>query len=421
MEWTKAIVEECYKRIEIARDVETGLHQAKLDKIVSPDTSENALRKAAARHGYVTPRNFLKGLSVESEAVMEPIVDDALASVLMNSKISRKTEQYWKMKATEAATTVDALLRTKLLMSPNVEVAGMSPVKGAADEIEVTRIASDDSLRVYNGSMISFISADIHVGKFFEDTDNRKFVSFNKQVAEWFESQMHNYMHRVASRLPKNPAKILYAALGDNFESFLGNMRHGQHLTMEAFSLDQYKLLVKFHKRILMTLRTLYPNIPITAVFVPGNHDRIMESKDWDSEYILNYFLTERIAGDFESDKLMNFVAAKRVASVKTPFNTEILLHHGHLSNVKTEDDLVNFTRVHGDKNSTRYVVCQGHLHHFRAMQAAGDTLGVWAPSFVSADDFTLYKLNKNSAPGMLVIEHTEDYDALIGPFSFKK
>jgi hypothetical protein len=416
MEWNRQLVNICYEYIVREGGVEEALFKLKEDGVLSPDTSENALRKAASRYGVLSPRQYLKVSKLSKDAVPNETEPQGAAtgnpslteleSVLLNSRDEAKRVSYWKKKAVEASTFVEQIFNMKTM------------IQDAA--LNVTPPTDSHDIQAKSGeSVVVCIVSDIHAGKKF-GSSNPRFQSFDKNKYDAHRMSLMGMMRDKLDKFDK-PSKLVYAALGDNFESLFANMRDGQYLTMDATQQEQYEMVIGLHVSMLTHLCLLHPDMPIEAVFMPGNHDRLFESKGYDSEIFVNYLVCSAIASKLRVYKNLKIVCGKQVMSVQTGLGVELLLHHGHLSSNKTELDLINFAHVHGDGKPTRKVILQGHTHRFVSMQAGHGITGVWAPPFVTGDEYTHYNLNKMSNPGFLMMEITEDHDAVYGPFRFYK
>jgi len=416
MEWNRQIVSTCYEYIVAEGGVEEGLFKLKADGILSTNTTENALRKAASRYGVLSPREYLKMSKLSKDIIQkedEPqgevegkIGVTDLQSVLLNSRDEAKRVAYWKKKAKEAATFVEQIFNAKDLVA-----AAAENVTLPTDQIKV-EASGDDAVLVC-------VVSDIHAGKKFL-SENPRFQSFDMSKYHDHRDSLLGMLSMMVHKFDK-PSKVVYAALGDNFESLFANMRDGQYLTMDADQVRQYEMVIGLHASNIYYLSRLYPGVKIQAVFMPGNHDRLFESKGYDSEIFVNYLMCASIAAKLKDCPMVEVVCGKRVMSVNTDLGVELLLHHGHLSSNKTESDLINFAHVHGDGKPTRKVIIQGHTHRFMAMQAGHGLTGVWAPPFVTGDEYTHFNLNKMSNPGFLMMQITKDFDAIYGPFRFYK
>ena len=187
-----------------------------------------------------------------------------------------------------------------------------------------------------NKTAVFFLN-DIHSGAKFANGNlslDRKEYNFKvaqermKLYCGYLETCLHTsfYSHGVSN--------IVFSALGDNLEAILANMRNGQFLTMDLFGHEQVEALVGL---IVMALVTLVNNskVPIHVVFTPGNHDRAVRDKSYESENILIawiaqavYFRTKELTG--EGFERVTIDIAAPTANILLPNGVELILKHGH-------------------------------------------------------------------------------------------
>lgn len=277
-----------------------------------------------------------------------------------------------------------------------------------------------------NKTAVFFLN-DIHSGAKFANGNlslDRKEYNFKvaqermKLYCGYLETCLHTsfYSHGVSN--------IVFSALGDNLEAILANMRNGQFLTMDLFGHEQVEALVGL---IVMALVTLVNNskVPIHVVFTPGNHDRAVRDKSYESENILIawiaqavYFRTKELTG--EGFERVTIDIAAPTANILLPNGVELILKHGHRggSNSLSDAFLAKIRTSHGRRDSIRTVYVQGHYHTFKSAYCNG-TNGYISPSFCGNTGYNLDDLNLSAQPmffGLIIDKYS---DTLMGPWAY--
>lgn len=287
--------------------------------------------------------------------------------------------------------------------------------------ISIDKKISKKTIQTKKGSSLIIPVSDLHVGKKYT-AKNLKNKTFNLSELKKRLSRAMGYITMTRPHFEDRISHIVYSSLGDNFEAIFGNMRPGQHLTMDIFGAEQYKEVVEFHVCFLSFLREEFPNIPITAVFQGGNHDRIFGDKKWDSEEVLNYIMTDRIATEFKDvpSKELEVLIGEPISSITLPNNVNLITQHGHLKGLSNNKDIANFINMHGDKKSTRYLISQGHFHHWETISGYNYKFYMNS-SFCGNDSFNLDKIGVGSPAEFMMVESAVNNDIFYGPFNLEE
>jgi hypothetical protein len=307
------------------------------------------------------------------------------------------------------------------LKSVKETLEDISSIERYCKNINVDKVVNKINIDTSTGSTLIIPVSDLHVGKKFE-TKNPKTKNFNITELKKRLGRAMSYVEMLKPQVENRVTHLIYSSLGDNFEAIFGNMRPGQHLTMDLMGIDQYKEVVEFHVNFIDFLRTTFPKVKITAIFQGGNHDRIFADKRWDSEEVLNYIVTDRIASEFSGvpETELEVLIGEPVASLTLSNGVNLITQHGHLKGLKGNNSIVNFINIHGDKKAQRYLVSQGHFHHWE-MVSGYNYKFYMNSSFCGNDNYNLDKVGVGSPAEFMMIESAKNNDIFYGPYNLEE
>lgn len=256
--------------------------------------------------------------------------------------------------------------------------------------------------------------SDLHAGKTYDPDPLTGHNPINKVVLKSRIAKIVKYIEDHAKLGTYD--RVVYLGLGDDFEAMFGNMRQGQLLSMDMHTKEQYQFVISFHTTLLKTISKCFPNSKRLAIFQGGNHDRLFDSREWNSESLVTYILVDRIQKEFKEGEI-NFYCGKPVMSLSLPNGTNIISQHGHVGKVSPEKDVVNYVSLHGNKTSENYLVIQGHLHKLY-FQSVNNIKYLINPSICGPDDYSHYHLNKSAPAEFVMVSSTQEGNQLVGPFT---
>lgn len=284
----------------------------------------------------------------------------------------------------------------------NTKIQTLEPTR------RVSKYASSESISLY------IPISDLHVGKTY-DPFNSKFSKYDKSVLVERMKMVIAYIKEYANT-SKNVENVYYSSLGDDFESLFGNMREGQFLSMDAYTKLAFQTVINFHVSVLKQIKESFPDVPVTAVFQGGNHDRLFESKDWGSESLVNWLVTKTIEDEFEDGEI-EFLCAPPIASYMLPSGVNVISQHGHIAKIKTDKDVVNYMSIHELEGATRHLIVQAHLHH-TLFKSVKNSKFLVNPSVCGSDSYSHNNLAVDAPAEFVMIETTSKDIRLVGPFN---
>lgn len=290
----------------------------------------------------------------------------------------------------------------------------ISSVENYCKHLEVNKRIQSMEIRKTEGNTLIIPVSDLHVGKRYVP-HNDNFGPFNNNV---LKQRLQRAMGYIEMMMPHFDSvdNILYLSLGDNFESMFGNMREGQFLGMDVFGSNQYRQVIEFHTQFLEWLHSKF-DLPVKAIFQGGNHDRLFANKSWQSENIVNFIMTDRIAAEFKNQKGVDCYAGAPIVSVVLGNGVNLISQHGHIKRLKTDKDVTNFISMHGKRGATRYLVGQGHLHSLKYTSGHNFKMFVNS-SFCGDDEYNIDQLAIGSPPELILIESCKTTDLFFGPYN---
>jgi len=257
---------------------------------------------------------------------------------------------------------------------------------------------------------------DLHVGKFVSRT--KKSPEFDVAKAKDRLQQVESQVSAACNLMTPDQMTIVF--MGDMLEAILGNMRKGQMMSMDVHGLRQYTECRDMIVGFLASLSNL--GVDIDVWFVAGNHDRMTEEKEYDSEQIMTYLLMESVAKTLEIYKSKNLIEVNVTCSIAEPYQSvvmsgvEAIFFHGHLSRVTTPDKVRSLCKIHGHTNLPK-LVFQGHHHSYKAFSEE-DWMFVTVPSLCGSDDYARLKLLKDSPPAILMFVVEDGQATQYGPIN---
>lgn len=269
--------------------------------------------------------------------------------------------------------------------------------------------------------------ADLHGGAKVISRDVNHWSSYNKKI---LVERVDKICNIISQADYSNVDAIHMTFLGDMFEALLGNMRDGQARDMDLLGIDQYRLVRDQISRIINTVYVTVRNIsredirsmpiPITVICQGGNHDRTTQTKDFDSEELINYILTDRIRQDFiHLDWPIEILVGSRIESLILENGYNLITQHGHLNRLRTTKDVDAFVNIWRRGNCERTIVIEGHRHNFNVLTGLNWRKYICG-SIIGDTKFGASKLLVGAPPDFFMLDLTEDGERIIGPYNLR-
>lgn len=276
-----------------------------------------------------------------------------------------------------------------------------------------------------NPTILTLPVSDIHYGIRQESLKSDFYQKDSSEVSYKILDARASKWRQHASKMISlsNPQVVHYLSLGDDFESLFGNMRPHQLANQDLIEFNLWEKVMSFHLTNILYLLENSSVEQIVVTFTPGNHDRLFGEKLYDSEnfvsqLIASFLINHKLLSEYVESGRLNIKSATKIMSYKHSGLPQVnfIAHHGHLFDNKTQKDIVNTVYLHG-VTSERHVLIQGHLHHFKAIQAS-NCLAIWNPSFIGGTEYANIKLQLDSVPQCIGIVSDVENDYVLGPFN---
>jgi hypothetical protein len=219
----------------------------------------------------------------------------------------------------------------------------------------------------------------------------------------------HTYWRRVEQlcaglddwfRAYRRPVDEVHLAIcGDMIDGPVGNMRAGQQAEQDLYYDEQVSEAAKGIMRVLGHLRGLFPDAPITAHTVTGNHGRGTAGKGDDPMrlpeallYRLCEAMTERLG--IQWDRGPDVLHVWRV------YTTQVIQTHGD----RAPKGLQRICHAMRDRDADWQLVLRGHRHSLEVMELH-DALGVQAGTLMGDTYYGLHQLGLSARPSQSIIE----------------
>lgn len=338
---------------------------------------------------------------IVEEHTEEEIAEFALknkANAALN-KIVEKKASFVEKKYIESQETIQDLQNIQKFIEDSVDKYYNR------EEEEKPELKDGEFFDNYDRVCYMFYS-DIHYGKKY---DNPVFGrGFNKDIA-------HNRMMQIVKKTVeyikyKNLNKLYTIFGGDLLESMMSNGMRAEHLKhMDVIGVDQLFYAIDSQIKFLKLLRSsLGEKFPIIITFIGGNHDRISEDRDGDSERTGSLIAYNVIQRELREDMYLKVNIPRKPTYVETHnkdnglSNLCIITHHGDSQIMKRKpSELVN---LYGIGTSGYHLIINGHWHSSEIKYQSGTNyMSISLPSVCSVDEFILDRLGHNQLPGFLL------------------
>jgi len=281
--------------------------------------------------------------------------------------------------------------------------------------------------KVHRGSHVSLIIpvSDLHVGATFKKKGSygAPIDEFDREVLLQRVANMLNYIDLGVSTLNAHSiGEVVIAGLGDGLEALLGNMREGQHFSMDLHGIEQLNLLEDLYTIIAEHVASkVGPDVPITFILQGGNHDRLTKDKAAQTELIVVAQMVKVLSLRLAQHKNLKVVFGAPVCSFTLTNGVNIITKHGHLdnSNGLGESGVLRLKELHGDKLAKRTIVLQGHLHRYSQISFY-NTKSIVNPSVVGSTDYAMNNILKGAPPEFIMVVSGENQDITLGPYDLR-
>lgn len=277
----------------------------------------------------------------------------------------------------------------------------------------------DDYSAVHESGVWSSFVSDVHLGKTFKPLESSAdYHEINIDIIKNRQVSYLNALRQASKRKYGNTIKrVLYQCLGDNYEALFANMRNGQHFTMDSLGFEQYMTGVELHCTLIEAHLEIFPKAQIKALFIGGNHDRLMADKAMSTELFVNAIMSERISKHFENEPRVDIICGAPVTSIMYG-GVNFISQHGHLSNWNKASSRSNVLTAHESPDAVRGKILLSEGHYHETHYQSGTKHSYFRnSSWCGPDDFSVYHLNKTAPPECAFIECVGDMMLMHGPF----
>lgn len=252
--------------------------------------------------------------------------------------------------------------------------------------------------------------SDTHIGAWVDNDINK----FNYEIAK---ERVNRYMSKVVNECKINDITNVYVMqTGDE------NEHHSMHYTQSHESeMTLSEQIVKTTDLFINALVTLADSgLQVKFASICGNHSRLSGNKDMaqhgdTSTKIINYGVKSFI----ESSKIesLEFIESSPYEHSFEVNGVKIKAVHGDKDNLKDE----NILAKHSSLDNINYdMIIGGHIHTRRIVEVGNGKFIVTAGSLKGADNYSLDKLRKASAPSQNYYIINKDKEIEIKWVSFK-
>ena len=260
---------------------------------------------------------------------------------------------------------------------------------------------------------------DVHAGKeILQRSFYKKNNTYNREEFYRRVKLISEYIVQDSLKNTQAPDSILFAGIGDWFESIFANMREGMHREMYGTPEEQYDDVIWAYTHLLDTVVKTYPNIPVNAFYVPGNHDRFHKNKEDRTEAFMAHILTDRIRKQFDEPHVQ-INKGGTVNSIMLPNGVNFIFMHGHISPLSPasgDKDYTNFCTIHGFSNAKRYIICSGHYHTFLFRNFINGKV-LWVSSVCGNDYYSSDIIAKGGPAEFVILNSYDMNEELSGPY----
>lgn len=263
--------------------------------------------------------------------------------------------------------------------------------------------------------------ADPHAGKKVEKNSLTAMQNeFNQDVFKQRGELICSIIQRESKWLKDIVDGVMFVNLGDNLEALFENMRSKQYMEMYGDPFSNYMDVIDLNYNIINCLNKEF-EMPVDAVKIAGNHDRISHEKNHHDEWVITQIIAERVAREFKDNDEVDVKVGAPVTSILLPNRTNLICQHGNLKEIKAEEKYwPNFVDIHGHPEAIRYLTAQGHFHR-SAMKWFRKGVHVDVPPYVGTDYFATDHLHKANEAGFLMMLTNRFEERPVGPFSLQR
>lgn len=225
-----------------------------------------------------------------------------------------------------------------------------------------------------------------------------------KNTPEYSYQKAIDYLEDAAERINKRGfSEVRISILGDIIESFTG--RNHPETWKELHSTGYGANVVIMAYEILSNFLSKINNL--TEVYViGGNHDRVTQKNDEDSEYgvakIISYFLNSNSDYEVFYDHMIMTVAMDGI---------DYILSHGHLPMVKKNPEYLILN--YGKNRDNFTLILTGHIHSRQRVDQTNTAMVLsdsrnyraYSCPSIFTGNFYSEQLGMSSTPGFMVIE----------------
>lgn len=256
------------------------------------------------------------------------------------------------------------------------------PWREIAEAVGVVGIALDKIQRPSNEDQVDIVTlCDLHYGASIKQ---------NGLVNAYSPEILATYLSEMATQINDAGKPIALTILGDLIESFTGLNHKDSWKQITSYGIEAVKGVFLLVCDFLEAL-----TVPVKGIYmVSGNHDRVTEGRDGDTEgevSSLMYFLLEQ---RYPSLTLYNPVRLSFKVN-----NVAVIIGHGHnaWSRRNMGDIITDFSC---DSSAPHHVIIQGHLHTAtssgRQLHPSGGVINesrtgthLTSPSLFTGNDFS--------------------------------
>lgn len=264
---------------------------------------------------------------------------------------------------------------------------------------------------------------DVHAGKeILQRSFYKRNNTYNREEFYRRIKLIAEYISLDNLKNSEKPDSVTFAGIGDWFESIFANMREGMHRDMYGTPEEQYDDVIWAYTHLLERVCEVYPDIPIHAFYVPGNHDRFHKNKEDRTEAFMAHILTDRIRRQFAKDHVQ-VNKGGTVNSIMLPNGVNFIFLHGHVSPLSpssTDKDYTNFCTIHGFSNAKRYIICSGHYHTFLFRNFVNGKV-LWVSSVCGNDYYSSDVIAKGGPAEFVILNSYEASEELSGPYPLQQ
>jgi predicted phosphodiesterase len=245
-----------------------------------------------------------------------------------------------------------------------------------------------------NGETLFAMFGDMHIGKSTVATVYGR--PYNKNIAKERIFQMSNEIIKRCEYV----SKLILLSVGDILESILEDGMHpGQTRGMDLRGADQVHFAFDMFTHIIDNILD-NTDVIIELYCIGGNHDRIAEHRNGDSERTGSKIIYGFINKHYFNNNRINVIMPDSGIVTIEDEGLCVISHHGDASLAKRKpSELIN---LFGNGKNKYHIIIQGHFHKLEVDEGT-NYLSITLPSMCSPDDFVVNNLGVHSMPGFMI------------------